>query len=74
MCIDEATSCEDGDVRLVDGRVEICQYRTWGAVCSEGWDNNAARVVCGQLGYTNLEGIIHDLSESLIIKTHQMPG
>ena len=39
-----------------NGRVEFCQYRTWGAVCSEGWDDNDARVVCDQLGYTNLEG------------------
>ena len=56
-------SCENGDVRLQDGvgpsngRVEFCQYRTWGAVCNEGWDDNDARVVCAQLGYTNLEGI-----------------
>ena len=34
-----------------NGRVEICQHRTWGAVCSDEWDDNAARVVCGQLLY-----------------------
>ena len=38
-----------------NGRVEICQHRTWGAVCSGEWDDNAARVVCGQLLY-NPEG------------------
>ena len=65
ICTDEATSCEDGEVRLEggfspsNGRVEFCQYRTWGAVCGEGWDDNDARVVCGQLGYSNLEGF-HD--------------
>ena len=54
---DERTSCEGGDVRLRDGtdpsngRVEICQHRTWGTVCSGEWDDNAARVVCGQLLY-----------------------
>ena len=48
-----------------NGRVEFCQYRTWGTVCNEGWgtvcseewDDNDARVVCGQLGYSNPEGI-----------------
>ena len=59
----ESTSCEEGDVRLragtdpSNGRVEICQYRTWGAVCSDGWYDNAARVVCRQLSYGS-EGIL----------------
>lgn len=54
---DEHTSCEDGDVRLQDGtdpsngRVEMCQYRTWGAVCGNEWDKNDAKVVCRQLSY-----------------------
>ena len=49
--------CEAGDVRLrggidsSNGHVEVCQFRTWGAVCSDGWDDNDARVVCAQLGY-----------------------
>ena len=44
-------------MRLVDGfdssngHVEYCRHRMWSAVCSEGWDNNDARVVCRQLGY-----------------------
>ena len=51
------TSCEEGLVRVVDGfdpsngRVEYCRHRMWSAVCSEGWDNNDATVVCRQLGY-----------------------
>ena len=54
---DENSSCKDGEVRLQDGtdpfngRVEVCQYRTWGSVCTSQWDHNDARVVCKQLGY-----------------------
>ena len=52
-----SAGCEDGDVRLQggidssNGHVEFCQFTTWGAVCSDEWDDNDARVVCGQLGY-----------------------
>ena len=53
----ENDGCEDGEVRLQDGidssngRVEVCQYRTWGAVCTDGWNRDDAKVVCHQLGY-----------------------
>ena len=51
-----SNGCEDGDVRLVDGfdnssgRVEFCNEAEWGAVCDDGWNNEAAVVVCRQLG------------------------
>ena len=52
--------CSENDVRLVnnnrfdllDGRVEVCINRAWGTVCSELFDTNEARVVCGSFnGY-----------------------
>ena len=49
--------CEEGEVRLAggnvsnEGRVEVCLANTWATVCDNGWANNDATVVCGQLGY-----------------------
>ena len=56
------TCGEDGSVRLVDGahanegRLEVCISGQWGTVCNDGlteddgFDIDAARVVCRQLG------------------------
>ena len=53
----QQSNCTDGEVRLVDGsgphegRVEVCINEAWGTVCSNGWSNTDANVVCKQLGY-----------------------
>ncbi len=55
-------SCDDGDIRLVDGvipsegRVEICIDGRFGTVCDDGWDSRDAAVVCNQLGYNEGRG------------------
>ena len=62
FCSIAIQSCTNGTLRLVNGpvesagRVEVCINGVWGTVCHNGWDNNDARVVCRQLGYTANSG------------------
>lgn len=58
MVIPLSAECNHGEVRLVnssvptEGRVEVCVFSDWNSVCSNGWGDNDAKVVCRQLGYT----------------------
>ena len=59
MFISFSLGCTTGVVRLTGSSnanrriVEICVNNTWGTVCDNGFDNNAASVVCRQLGYSS---------------------
>jgi hypothetical protein len=38
----------------MEGRVEVCMNENWKALCfSESWDDNAASVICRQLGVSS---------------------
>ena len=53
--VEEDAMCSNGDVRLVgganelEGRLEICINRAWGTVCSDGFSENEANIVCSGL-------------------------
>ena len=59
----EPQNCNEGDVRLVNGtvemqgRLEVCTGGVWGTVCSDGFTLAAAYVACKQLGHDDVNGM-----------------
>ena len=54
--------CVEGDARIVQynninsfrGRIEVCKGGLWGTMTDDGFDSRDAKVVCRQLGYSDL--------------------
>ena len=39
-----------------EGRLELCNNNRWGTVCGNEWTDNHTRVVCRNLGFSDIFG------------------
>lgn len=57
-------NCSRGELRLEGGendtlgRVEVCINNAWGTVCNSRFGTNDARVICKQLGFSNIGNVM----------------
>ncbi len=54
-------NCSNGEVRLVNSKVESCLNGRWGGVCSVGWTEAMAGLLCYKLGFFNGESSLRSL-------------
>ena len=45
----------------MEGWVEVCHDEIWQGVCDSGWNDQQARVVCRQLGFSTEGMCVHDI-------------
>ena len=54
-CVDDTMRLNDGETDF-EGRLEICRGNVWIIACPNSWNEDNARVVCQQLGFSPVEG------------------
>ncbi|ESO96939.1 hypothetical protein LOTGIDRAFT_159694 [Lottia gigantea] len=60
-CFINQANHSDGDMKIdTTGRIWVYKYDLWGTICSEGWNDKAARSFCRSQGYDS--GVSRELS------------